>query len=404
MNETNGAEPAAPRAGATLLVLSAGNFVVGIAAFVVLGLMTEITRGLGVDPAEGSRLLTAFAVAYAIGSPLLIAITGRVPRRVVVTVAMVLVSIGSLGCALAPTMGAMEAARVIGAFGGGLFSPASSAISVSLVGPDRRAWALSRIYIGFTAAQGIGNAAGTWFGYTFGYAWTFAIVGILALLMACLIWAIVPRASPFRPASLLDLGRILVTPHLLVALAFTVFYVGSSYTTMTFLTFILERRAGLAGSAIALVLLVYGAMAFVAAVVAGRLVDRLGPRRYLLIACTALLIVLPFVTQGPTGPVGLVSVIALWSLFAWSHFPAQQSRLVAVDPQRAQLLLALNSSMLYVGIALGSICARLLLPEPAFLGIAVGAEVQVLLAVTLLLIGDRWIAARRRRIELSEVY
>jgi hypothetical protein len=144
------AEPMSKIARRTLLALSAGNFVVGIAAFVVLGLMSTITRDLAIDPAEGARLMTFYAVAYAIGSPLLIAGTGTLPRRLVITGSMLLVGLGSIACALSPTLAGMEAARVMTALGAGLYSPATSAVAVSLVPPERRGWALSQVFIGFT--------------------------------------------------------------------------------------------------------------------------------------------------------------------------------------------------------------------------------------------------------------
>ena len=384
-------------ARATLLVLSAGSFVVGIAAFVVLGLLSTITDTLQVPAADGAGLLTTYAVAYALGSPLLIAGSGRVPRRMVVTVAMLLVALGSLGCALLPTLGGMEFARAITALGGGLYSPATAAIAVSLAPPERRGWALSYVFIGFTASQGIGNAAGTWLGYRFGYQWTFLIVGALALFMALTLWRMVPAETAFRRTSLIDLGRVLTTPHLLAALSFTVCFVAATYTTITYLALILERRADLTGDAISLVLLIYGVMAFVAAVVSGPLIDKVGPSRFLVLISTLQLAVLPMVTQGPTDPVQLTLVLSTFSLLGWSHFTAQQSRLFNADPTQAQLLFALNSSMLYVGIATGSLLAGRLLPIAEFRGLAMGGEVLLLIAIAALLFGDRMVARQKAK-------
>ena len=247
----------------TLHALSLGNFVVGIAAFVVLGLMSTITRSLDVAPAEGARLITYYAVAYAVGSPLLVALTGNWPRRAVVAGAMLLVGVGSLACAFAPSLGAMEIARIFTAFGGGLFSPAAAAVAVSLVAPERRGWALSQVFIGFTAAQGIGNPIGAWLGYTFGWQSAFLVVGGLALVMAASLWRIVPATTEFRPTSLAELARIMLMPHMLLALLFTVFYVASGYTTLTYLTLILEDRIGLSANGISITLAIYGGMAFV---------------------------------------------------------------------------------------------------------------------------------------------
>ncbi len=389
------AEPMSKIARRTLLALSAGNFVVGIAAFVVLGLMSTITRDMVIDPAEGARLMTFYAVAYAIGSPLLIAGTGTLPRRLVITGAMLLVGLGSIACALSPTLAGMEAARVMTALGAGLYSPATSAVAVSLVPPERRGWALSQVFIGFTAAQGIGNPIGAWLGYSFGWRSAFFAVGALSLAMTAVVWRAVPAATAFRPTSLTELSRILRTPHMLVALLFTVCFVGATYTTLTFLTLIVETRLGFGGVGIAIVLAIYGCMAFAAAVLSGPTTDKFGPSTVLLTLCALLTILMPLVTQGPSHPVALTLIIAAWSLCSWFHFTAQQSRLVAIAPPLAQLLLALNASMLYIGISNGSLLASRLLPIEDFKGLAIGAVLQLALAAAILVIGDRMVARRR---------
>jgi MFS transporter, DHA1 family, inner membrane transport protein len=380
----------------TLLALSAGNFTVGIAAFVVLGLMTTITRDVGAPASETAHLVTFYAIAYAIGSPLLIAVTGTYSRRGVMTGAMAVVALGCLACALSPTLSGMKAARILTAFGAGLFSPATAAVAVSLMPPERRGWALSYIFIGFTAAQGIGNPIGAWLGYTFGWRWTFLVVSAMAAAMTAIMWRAVPAETEFRPTSLAELGRVLTTPHLLIALLFTVAFVAASYTTLTFLTLILETRLGLGGTGISLVLAVFGCMAFAAAVLSGPITDKYGPSRVLLVLCALLAILLPLVTQGPAEPIALTIIIGAWSLSSWFHFTAQQSRLVAIAPPLAQLLLALNSSMLYVGISTGSVLSARLLPIPDFKGLAVGAVILVVLAAVILVFGDGMIARQAK--------
>jgi MFS transporter, DHA1 family, inner membrane transport protein len=379
-------------ARATLFALSAGNFMVGIAAFVVLGLMSTIARDLAIEPAEGARLMIYYAIAYAIGSPLLIATTGRLPRRLVIAGAILLVGIGSLACGLAPTLDGMKVARVMTALGAGLFSPATAAVAVSLVSPERRGWALSQVFMGFTAAQGIGNPIGAWFGYTFGWRSAFLAVGALSVLMSALMWRLVPADTPFRPTTLRELGAILKTPHLLIALLFTVCFVGATYTTLTYITLILESRLGLGGTGVAIVLAIYGCMAFLAAVLSGPATDRFGPSRVLLTLCLLLVVLMPLVTQGSAHPILLTFNIGAWSLCSWFHFTAQQTRLVSISPPLAQLMLALNASMLYVGIAIGSVLAAQLLPIPDFVGLATGAVVQLVLAGIVLVVGDRVVA------------
>jgi MFS transporter, DHA1 family, inner membrane transport protein len=80
-----------------LVTLSAGNFVVGFGAFVIVGLVAAIAQRFGVTPSDAGRLMTWYAVAYAIGSPVLVALTGGFARRTVVTAGMALFLAGAIG-------------------------------------------------------------------------------------------------------------------------------------------------------------------------------------------------------------------------------------------------------------------------------------------------------------------
>ncbi len=171
----------------------------------------------------------------------------------------------------------------------------------------------------------------------------------------------------------------------------------ATYITLTFITPILETRLGVGRDGISTYMMIYGSMAFVAAVFGGMVADRFGNSRALLVLCGLHACLLPLVTQGPSHPVAVAVVLGGFSLFGWSHFTMQQSRLVGIAPHEAQLVIALNSSMLYVGIALGSFLAARLLPIPDYKGLAAGSLVMVLSAAVILVLGDRWIAARRTR-------
>jgi len=54
-----------------LFWLSLGAFAVGTEGFVIAGILPGMARDLGVSLAAAGQLVTAFSLAYALGSPLL---------------------------------------------------------------------------------------------------------------------------------------------------------------------------------------------------------------------------------------------------------------------------------------------------------------------------------------------
>jgi hypothetical protein len=89
---------AASRAKASplLSLLALGNFVVGMGVFVVIGIVSPIAEGLGISTADAGLVLTAYAIAYALLSPIGAALTGSLPRRTrVAAIAAILVVWGA---------------------------------------------------------------------------------------------------------------------------------------------------------------------------------------------------------------------------------------------------------------------------------------------------------------------
>ena len=63
------------------LVLALGTFAIGTGSFVFAGLLGDVAEDLSVSVGTAGQLITLYAVVYAIGSPLLVTLTGAVARR-----------------------------------------------------------------------------------------------------------------------------------------------------------------------------------------------------------------------------------------------------------------------------------------------------------------------------------
>ncbi|WP_025030706.1 MFS transporter [Nitratireductor aquibiodomus] len=70
-----------------LFLLALGAFAVSTVAFVFAGLLPLIASDTGVTVAEAGYLVSAYSLAYAIGTPILSALTGAMNRRRVIALA-----------------------------------------------------------------------------------------------------------------------------------------------------------------------------------------------------------------------------------------------------------------------------------------------------------------------------
>lgn len=368
-----------------LYALGAGNFVVGIGAFIVIGILAPMLRDMNLSKSEASAVLTVYALTYAVASPVLVAVTGRFDRRDVMLAGLGLFVLGAVASALASTHGMLLISRLIAALGAAVFTPVASAAAVGLSAPANRAKALGIVFGGLTLAQVAGVPLGSYLGYTLG--WRSALWAVVALGLAAvpLILLTVRRGIDVPPASLRTLMRVLASGQLMLAVAFTVLFMGAAYVVYTFIGPMMETRFEIGAEGVTLFLLLFGIGAVVGNAIGAWLTTRIGSNNALRLLATSQIAIMPALTLLPVGMPVALALTLLWSLAAWSFMVPQQARLVGLAPQYQGLLLALNASAIYVGVSIGSTLGSFTLTQFSTYGVlgVVGAGVAALALATL---------------------
>ncbi|MDG1069229.1 MAG: MFS transporter, partial [Sulfitobacter sp.] len=142
--------------------LSACNFVIGVGAFGIIGLVEPLGADMSLSTVQTGQLLTVYAIAYAVLSPLLVAYSGQVGRRRIMTAGFALFAVAALVSALAPNIATLNAARIVAAAGAGIFTPLSAAVAANLTPENQRAKVLAAVFFGFTMSQVAGVPASSW--------------------------------------------------------------------------------------------------------------------------------------------------------------------------------------------------------------------------------------------------
>lgn len=374
-----------PEQSRLIAVLSASNFVIGMGAFVVIGVLTPLARGLQVPPEVAGQLLTVYALSYAVLSPLLVSFTGRIGRRRVLTFGLSVFTLGAALSALSPSLSGLQGARILAAAGAGMFTPVAATVAAGLSPPETRARVLAAVFFGLTLSQVAGVPVGSALAYAFGWRWAFVAVAAVGVPCIWLVWHTVPAGLRFQPVSLRDLGRVLVTPPLMIAVLFTASFLGAMFVVFTYLAPMLEELVDFGPAQVTAALIVAGAAAVLGNLMGGWLADRLGPERTLILLSVALIGALSSLSLWPL-PVWVVfAQVFLWNLFSWSFGAAQQVRLIRLDPAAAPVLLSLNAACIYIGAALGSAIGGAVLAGFGFAALGpVGAAMTALALLHLL--------------------
>jgi predicted MFS family arabinose efflux permease len=370
-------------------VLSAANFVIGMGAFVLIGMLTPVGQDFGIAPGRTGWLMTTYALAYAVLSPLLVSLTGSVGRRRVLAYALTGFAVANLLSALAPTEFTLHLTRILAAAGAGMLTPVSASVAAGLSAPERRGKALAAVIFGLSLAQVLGVPAGSFIAYTFGWRVAFIVVALLALPIIPLIWRIVPSGLAFQTVTLPELGRTLRDGPTMLAVSFTATYLAAAYVLYTYLAPLLEQTMNYGRDGITWILLVFGAAAVIGNLAGGAIADRIGPFRTLLILCAGQVVTLPLFSLMPLPGLALVVLIAVWSLFVWSMMAGQQMRIIALRPSAAPIVLALNAAAIYIGAAAGSAIGSVVMGVGGVQALGLGGLAVALLATGHILWSER---------------
>jgi len=345
---------------AKLVCLAVGAFAIGTESYVVAGLLPDLATDLHVSVAMAGQLITVFALAYALGSPVSAVLTASIDRRRLLLGSIAAFALFNVVAACAHTYIALMLARVGLALTAGTFMPAASAYAVAVAPLERRGRALAIIYTGLTVATVIGVPLGVLAGEHFG--WRFTFVGVAGLSLLALVGMIFALAPVTQDATVSLRERIAIArrPDILGALVLTVLVLTGAFSVYTYLAPYLQEIAGLSGNTVAGVLFLFGLGSAIGNLASGVASDRIGADRVIAIVLSAL--VLLFVALALAGfllPVTIarwvvIPVVALWGVVGWSFPSAQQTRIVAMEPRLAPITLSLNASAIYVGVALGA--------------------------------------------------
>ena len=333
--------------------LLAGNFAIGCGVMVVPGSLNDLSASLQVPVAVAGQLISLGGLCLAIGAPVLAGVLGRFDRRWLLTLTLAWYGIGHLLAALMPGFASLLPVRLLGLMGAAIFTPQAAAALGVMAPEGERGRAITFIFLGWSLASVLGMPLASLVAETLGWRWAFAGAGLLSLWAAAWVWRTVPLGV--RPP-VLTLGAwrtVLTHPVLMGLVAITVLSASGQFTLFSYFAPYFRQVLQASAGQISALFLCFGAFGLLGNVLLTRWVDRLGAAACVnvaLVLMTLSLALWPLATSVPA----MALVLLPWALGCFSSNSAQQARLSSGAPLYAGALLALNSSAMYLGQAIGA--------------------------------------------------
>ena len=361
--------------GLAVLALAVGGFAIGTTEFVTMGLLPQISEGVGVSIPRAGHVIAAYALGVVVGAPVLAFFGAKWPRRGLLVVLMGAYALFNALSAVATNFEMLVVARFLDGLPHGGYFGVASLVAASMVAPERRGRAMAWVLLGLPVANVVGVPIATVLGQHLGWRASYWLVAALAALTMVMVVAFVP-ACPGNPEAtgrreLSAFGK----PQVWLTMVAGAIGFGGMFALFSYIAPAVTEVSGLSASAVPVFLLTLGVGMVVGNWAAGLLVDRsvLGSLLGSSIGLGAVL--LGFWAVAPHGWLALPAAFAVTfvgSVLALS----MMVRLIDVAGHAETLGAAMSHSSLNVGNALGAwlgglvIAAGLGFRAPILVGVA----------------------------------
>ncbi|MGQ7262567.1 MFS transporter [Vreelandella sp. V005] len=335
----------APRWWAVVAVMI-GIFLLVTAEQLPIGLLSQVATSMGVMPGVAGLMVTVPGVVAAFSAPLLPVAVGRLDRRIMLTVLMLVMVAGSVLSSLASSFALLLSARVLVGLSIGGFWAVAGSIAPRLVPEDQVPKAMTMIFGGVAAASVLEVPLGTLLGDLSNWRVAFGALGGFSLLTALALWCWLPPLPPREPVRLRILAQQFSNRGVRVAVLTTAFVVVGHFAAYTFISPILQEISGISQRHVSSLLLLYGAAGIVGNILAGMFAGRHPYRAVLAIPSLLVIVVAIFPLLG-IQPNSGVMLLMVWGAVFGSVSVSIQTWILRTAPntEAATALMAFTFNM-----------------------------------------------------------
>lgn len=363
------------------------TFVMGTSEFMIMGILPDMARGLGVEYTMIGGLVSVYALSYAVFTPTISAFIGRFDRFRVLMATIILFLVSDVWTMVASGYVSIALSRVMTAATSGVMFSVAMAYAVDIVPREMRASTLAWMYAGFNISSIVGVPFGTVLSNIFGWRSVFVLIMAMSLLAILFSVFVLPRTSgpseAVRRGGSLEMVR---DPRVVAGFLITMFAFGGSYVVFTYITPILEDVIGFPDEYVGIGLMMFGIMCFISNLAAGKVSSHGGLRsgRAILLVQMVVMLLLPLSMTGAV--TGFVLLMAVGLLMYITNSSVQMLLMDVAGrdyPGSLTLAASLNPTAFSVGIVLGSQVAGVIYDSTGPSELGYGAAVLVLVAMSL---------------------
>lgn len=260
----------------SLIALAFGTLGLGIAEFVMMGILPDIAKDLRVSIPMAGHLISAYALGVCVGAPALI-LARKHPLKHILLVLVAIIMVGNICAAAAPNYWVLLIARFVSGLPHGAYFGVGSIVAERLADKGKGSEAVSIMIAGMTIANLFGVPLGTSLSSALSWRVTFLLVGCWGILILYYIWRWVPHVKGLEDTGFKGQFRFLKTPAPWLILGATALGNGGVFCWYSYVTPLLTDVSGFRPESITALMVLSGFGMVAGNLVSGRLSDRYTP-------------------------------------------------------------------------------------------------------------------------------
>jgi predicted MFS family arabinose efflux permease len=384
---------------AALWALLLGNFVVGTGVMLVPAQIDLLAADFGATIPQIGWIVSATAAAMCVAAPTVATFTSRLDRRVLLAGGLLLFGASLFVNATQSGYWPFLLVRVLGVIGAAVLVPQAAATASLMLPPARRASGITFVYLGWSLALVAGMPASTWLGAKLGWQATFIGVGVAHVLIALAVLRLVPAKLQATPMSLAVWKRVAADSMLVLILLVTLVSAAGQYSVRSYFVPLIQSLLIDDPAVVSILLSWIGVFGLIGNLVATRTISRVGPSTNVNTANLSMAVGAAFIGLFGGSIFGFLLCGVFLGVGMFTSNSSQQARLAATAPELASASVAMNTSMFYLGQALGTAIGGFVIQTVGYDDLPLVAAVVLCGAVFL----SSWILRRQLEIDPKAV-
>ncbi|MBU2976072.1 MFS transporter [Zobellia sp. B3R18] len=342
-----------------LIALAIGGFGIGLTEFVIMGILPDVAKGLGITIPQAGHSIAAYALGVVVGAPLLTKIGAKLNSRTVLLLLMGWFTLFNTLSGFSDSYITLLITRFLSGLPHGAFFGIGAVVAGKLVKAGKSAQAIAVMFSGLTIANVIGVPTGTYIGHHYDWSLSFFMAGIVGFMaiLSVLFW--MPKITPDLPKERSNENKGLKNGELWALIALTTIGTGGFFAWYSYIAPLVTDIAGMGEHMVSYAMILAGLGMVVGNFLGAKMAEWFAPLKAVAISLSIMVILLLINAVVASSPQLLLIMTFLMGLASFTVSTPIQMAIINTSKGNEMLGSSMNQSAFNMGNASGAYLAGL---------------------------------------------